>query len=557
MAASLSLCITTALLSLMPLITGCSPDNDKYSSEEHLYKMLDAAIDSSSHYEKKKEKRIAELKRLLKNTKDYRTSYRLTNSLIGEYNAYKADSCLFYISRNLKNPIVNTDRRYRNDLLLKRADIYAHAGLFSDAISTMALINVDSLDLSQKNFYYSNYCSLYQYMLEYNLDIDNEMVAEYDSLRRGYTDSVKRLTKTNTFNYYTYVVPELARRGQHEEAIRILSDYCRKFKSGTREYSILTSILADVYHTSGNEEEFRRHLAMSAISDAQAAVKENMSFRALAGSMFDKGDIVRANRYLKKSIADANFFSARMRNAQSSKMLPIIDEAYSARQQEMACRLKILIVIVSMLALGVIAALIYIRVQYQRLKRANAVVADTNTRLSHLSEQLKRANADLLNSNSTLMESNLIKEQYTGLFMEYCASAISTLQKYNQSLKVLAASGGSKEALLKKLDSPEFIYAAIHEFYANFDEAILKIYPDFPDKVNLLMKDDGKIIVKPDEILNTELRLLALIRLGMTDSEKIARFLRCSIATVYTYRSRLKKRALNPATFEADVVAII
>ena len=173
--------------------------------------------------------------------------------------------------------------------------------------------------------------------------------------------------------------------------------------------------------------------------------------------------------------------------------------------------------------------------------------------MSELSEKLRHVNEELARQNVELHDYNKVKEQYAGLFMEFCSSAISTLQHYQQSLRVAATKGGDKKALLNKLESSDAADQLLKNFYARFDEAILNIYPDFIERFNDLLRPEERVEPKAGELLNTELRLFALIRLGIDDSAKIANFLRCSLSTVYTYRSKTRKRALDPATFEASV----
>ena len=140
-----------------------------------------------------------------------------------------------------------------------------------------------------------------------------------------------------------------------------------------------------------------------------------------------------------------------------------------------------------------------------------------------------------------------------GLFMEYSSSAISTLQRYQLSLRNLAMRGVEREALLKKLESTSIYDRLFKDFYVKFDEAVLNIYPSFVEKFNALLRPDEQITLKAGELLNTELRLFALIRIGIDDNETVAQFLRCTISTIYTYRSKMKRRAINPETFENDV----
>lgn len=517
---------------------------------------LDREIEAESRYVDIKERRLDSLRVQMRRSHDPRRKFETVDLLISEYEAYRADSALYYINLNLQSPLARVDSVAMYRLKLKKADLYSHAGLFSDAIGLMEEIDPVRLSSADREQYYGNYCALYQYMTEYNTDFDPALKEEYTRRRRQYADSIKAVSDTLSFIYTIYVMPEIANAGDTDRAVKALEASLGGYSEGSREYSILASILAYVYKVAGEREQYMKYLTLSAISDTKGAVKENMSFREMATNMYEAGDIDRANTYLKKSVADANFFSARMRNAQSLQMLPMVDDAYASRQKQLYHRLEVMVAIISLLAVGLIAALYFIRRQYRRLKVAKDSVAKTNEELSRLSGKLKMANNDLEGKNIALNESNLIKEQYTGLFMEYSATAINALQRYHQSLRLMANQGISKTSLLKKLESSDFIDSTIKEFYARFDEAILNIYPDFPEKVNRLLREEEQVKLKPGEILNTELRIQALIRVGISDNGKIAEFLHCSITTVYTYRSKLRRRAVNPDTFETDILSI-
>ena len=346
---------------------------------------------------------------------------------------------------------------------------------------------------------------------------------------------------------------ERARNGDADTAATVLKSCLNEYRSGTRDYSIMASNLAYIYKIAGAVDDYKRYLVLSAISDVKGAVKENMSFREVATVMFEEGDVERANRYLKKSIADANFYSAMMRNAQSSKILPVIDDAYAQLQNRLASRLRLLVMATTVLAVVLVIFILLILKQFRGLRHANAEINAANAELSVISERLRAANSELEERNYELRDFNRTKEQYAGLFMEYCSSAISALQHYQQTLRVLATQGANRAALMKKLESTEAADLLLKNFYVSFDEAILNIYPQFVDKFNALLQPEERIVLKTGELLNTELRLFALIRIGIDDSAKIAGFLRCSISTVYTYRSKMRRRAINPESFEDDV----
>lgn len=540
-----------SLLLLLFLVSCGGREKASNMDLEDLYALLDAEITSSSEYERMKEARIEKLRIKLAAATDDDEMTELTSSLVKEYEAFNADSALYYVMLNLDRPYVRKRPELHMSMLIRKADVLAHAGLFTDALEIMQSIPRESLSDDQLEGYYATYCATYQYLSEYTNE--HETGRAYEQLRAQYSDSLENVAQTGSFNHQVYVMAELARDGKPEEAIEALTEFLDRYKSGMREYSIIASTLSYIHKTAGNADDYKRYLVLSAISDVRGAVKENMSFREVATVMFEDGDVDRANRYLKKSFADANFYSALMRNVQSAKMLPVIDEAYSIRQDELTGRLRGLVLVSGVLSIILIVTILLILKQFRSLRRANSRVRSANEELMKMSEELRQANADLASRNAELHEYNRTKEQYAGLFMEYCSTAISTLQHYQQSLRVMVAQGGNRAGLLRKLETSEISDQLLRNFYKRFDEAILSIYPSFVEKFNSLLRPDEQIVLKSGELLNTELRLFALIRLGIDDSAKLAEFLRCSISTVYTYRSKMRRRALDPGTFEDSV----
>ncbi len=544
-----------AFLLIIFLFLSCARKESEIEAElKSLYAQLDSEIASSTRYESAKEERIADLRRNLMQTPDKKQRAALIDELIGEYEAYDADSALYYIGYGLHDA-GSIDSERETLLNIQRADILSHAGLFSDALSVIERIPANSLDSEAKQKYYNAYCAIYQYLSEYTSE--HEPAAENERMRRLYVDSLSQVAPPESFNYIVNVMTERARSGKVDETIALFEDKLKGYESGDRNYSILASILAYLYKTKGNKDEYKRYLVLSAISDVKGAVKENMSFRELATIMFEDGDVERANKYLKKSISDANFYSAMMRNVQSGKLLPLIDEAYTAAKDRLTGRLRVMVWISGVLSGILLLTVFLILKQIRSLRMAKDKVSRANEELRILSEELKEANDQLAARNIELGEYNRIKEQYAALFMEYCSSAISSLQHYQQTLRKLTLQGSNREALLKKLDSSETADQMLKNFYVRFDEAILNIYPDFVEKFNALLAPDSQVALKSGELLNTELRLFALIRIGIEDSAKIADFLRCSLSTVYTYRSKMRKRALNPEKFEEDVKNIL
>lgn len=549
------------------ILNSCSAPQQQRGTLAQLYEEVDYEITCHEEYEVKKEAQIDFLHRQLSSAKNNRDRYEVINQLIIEYESYISDSALNYISKAENLALQLNDSHEQTRLKIKEADIASHAGLFTEAHEILSHIDRSLMDTTLLSKYYAAYCNLYQYETEYLPE--GEYSNRTGKLRDIYTDSLLRITPKDSFDYIINWTTHEINRGDKQAAKRTLESTLRNYKPGTRQYSILTSIMAYLYKMMEDEENHHRYLAITVISDIRGAVKENMAIRELATEVFEDGDIDRANRYLKVSFDDANFFAARMRNAQSSRMLPVIDKAYDTRQQELQSQLRISLYGISGLLILVITGSLFIYKQMKRISEANRKIEKNNSELSSMSAQLKEMNAALENSNHALEESNnalehsnselknsnRITAEYVALFMEYCSLNISNLQKYHLVLRNTAAQGNVK-ALLKKLDSSDIAADTLKAFYLKFDEAILNIYPSFVEHVNNLLQEDSQIVLKAGEKLNTELRILALIRIGINDSEKIAEFLRCSLSTIYTYRSKLKRRAKEADLFETQIMDI-
>lgn len=541
-----------ALIVLLAVASGCSMSDREASSElSDNYKQLDAELEKVASYDAQKDNRIATLKSELSAAGTLDAEEHIINNIIEEYESYVSDSALYYVNLNLRRAEEMKDSRAIQKLKLKRIDIMSHAGLFGDALDEMHKIDRNALDSTLLVEYYYVNCGLYQYLIEYNND--SNLTDAYETLQRRYIDSLINVADPNTIEYITYRANSCIANGDTDDAQRIIEDKLRLYEEGSREYSILTSILAFTYKQENDNENFKKYLILSAISDIMGSTKENMSFRALSQEFFNDGDINRAKHYLQKSFDDANFFAARMRTAQSARMLPVIDSAYDASQQQMQNRLKWLLLTAIALAFILAVSILFILKQMRRIHQANSTIKKRNDELSKISSQLSVTNKELAAANDSLLQSDSIKEQYASLFMQFSSLTIRNLENYHQKLHNLVVKGNTKE-LVKKIETEDVADQILKDFCKKFDDAILNIYPDFVEKVNILLRPDQQLIPKPGAKLNTELRILALIRLGVTDSEKIAEFLRCSLTTIYTYRSKIRKRAIAPETFEDDLL---
>lgn len=524
------------------------------TSLDSLLTVLDQAVKHSDRYEAVKKQRIALIKaELAVPGLSSDEEYRINRKLFAEYEAYICDSARHYINRN----IAIATRQGRQDRLdeskLKKAHILATSGLYAEGVRLLETIDKRILSDDLLAEYYMTFENIYLYHAEYAQD--DEYMPDYLGKMNAYRDSVLQVVTESTYPYIITKGPALVDHSRQKDAEKLLNDYLSRVPSDTREYAVITSILAFVYQYDDRPEQRKVCLAKSALADIKAVVKENNSLRALAELLYEDGDVERANDYMKKSMADASFYNARLRNVQASRMLPVIDRSYQLEKEMQRRKLQMFLCVISVLSLFLIFTIGYIIRQMKKLSKARSEVVDANKELQKLNTELMEANRRQAQMNVSLTEANCIKEEYIGRFLGLCSAYIDKLETYRRMLNKKAASGKVEE-LYKTLKSSRFIDDELKEFYRDFDNSFLNIFPHFVESFNRLLPAEEAIVPRQGELLTTELRIFALIRLGITDSAKIAGFLRYSITTIYTYRSKLKNKSLYRDDFEERVMKI-
>jgi cbb3-type cytochrome oxidase subunit 3 len=344
--------------------------------------------------------------------------------------------------------------------------------------------------------------------------------------------------------------------GQLEAAFQLNDMRLSRALAGTPEHALVTFHRSVLFHRTGNEEKEIYYLTLSALSDVQSAIKDHASLWTLAQLLYEKGDIERAYRYIRFSWDETNFYNTRLRSMQSAGILSLIDKTYQAITEKHNHTLQRYLLLISTLTLLLIAAVFYIYRQMKRLRTTGRHLKSANGQLELLNDELSQMNSCLQHTNLELSESNLIKEEYIARFIKLCSVYIDKLDAYRRMVSKKLIKGQQHE-LLEITRSPNALDSELDELYTNFDTAFLHLFPDFVNKFNALLQNDGKIVLKKEELLNTELRIFALIRLGIDDSSQIAEFLRYSVNTIYNYRAKVKNKArIQRDDFENQVKMI-
>lgn len=530
---------------LLFLATTCSASQQ---SNQALYHTLDSLIANYNQLTAEKERRVTNIKDGVRGIKlSPEQQYDLNQRLYDEYVAYKFDSAFYYIEKNVNALSSSADHDRFAASAVRMAHILAVTGLFDRARRLLDKVNPDSISDQQKIAYYTQQSELNLYRSEM-AQFTNYF---YDYIKRAqyYRQLVMQIAPKDSYDYVFNRATYICEAGDTEEAIRILEAYLNKTEQGTRIYSIITSTLAFFYQIKGVSEKQEYYLLLSAISDERSAIRENNSLRSLSELLMDRGNYDDAYRYLLQAISEAKFYGSRIRLMQVGRMAPQILQLYDAERTRTQQRTSLLLMVISFISIILAGIIVYTLILYRKKHAAGLKIIEMNKMLASHSEEIESV-------NTQMKEANRIKEEYIGRFLELSSQLISDSEQRLKQLNRLARERKLEE-LYAELKTMEPVNKGIRKFHSHFDTAFLNIYPNFISEVNNLLNPECRFDVEQDgtpvKHLSTELRVLALIRLDITDNQEIADILRSSITTIYTYRSKIKARAINKESFEDDV----
>lgn len=539
--------LTLIIVSLFPTLLLAQNNFDSLLDD------LDKTVDNYQFYSNKKENEINKLKGLLKYTPADLQKHEVYGKLYSEYKSYQSDSALTYARKSFQIAEKLNDVRKLNDARLNLASIMGTLGMYKEATDILNKININtSPDL--KAYYFTVNSVVYGYMSDYASSLHEK--EKYVLLTKKYRDSSLNFYMPQESPYIMAKSSTLIDAGKYNETLDLLLNYFPNIAHNSPDRAVIAYIISQAYREKKDHRQQKKWLTISAISDLQLAKKEYISLRSLAFLMYENGDIDRAYKYIKRSLEDALFCNARLRTYEISKMMPIINEAYQKQNETNRLQLILFLISASILSLFLLAVLFLLYKQMKKLSKAKQDLSLANTRLSELNKELHTFNEKLNETNYTLSEANLLKEIYIGRYMDQCSDYIGKLDEYRRKLNVMVTTGKMND-LVRAVKSKQFIENELKEFYRNFDKTFLQLFPNFIKEFAVLLIDDEVTQLKEGELLNTELRIFALIRLGIKDSAKISIFLRYSVSTIYNYRSQLKNKAVGPREeFESRVMRI-
>jgi len=507
---------------------------------DSLLKVVDQTIIQEKEFTELKEQKITSLKSKLVSSTNSIDKLKVYKDLFTEYEAFICDSAVQYSRLSLDLSEKKHDSYWITESKLQLSKILNTSGMYPEAIDLLNTIDTNTITADQRISRINRYFLTYMEWAEY---AEFNYAVRYRTLEEVYQQQLLSILKPGTYDHtIEYARYFIENTKEYQKAEDLLFTYLPKVQKDTRQYAIYTSIISLLYYRKDDIERHKEYLAISAIADIRAAIKENTSLRSLAVNVLNAGDVERANLYIKKSMDDANFYNARLRNIQISKVYPVFDKAYQLEREKQQRKLKIFLVVISILSVLLIITVVYIIRQLMKLSEARKLTMQVNEKLGE--------------NNISLAEANHIKEEYIGRFLNLCSLYITKMENFHLSLTKVAKNGNPAE-LTKMLKANHSIDSELKEFYNEFDNAFLKIFPHFIRQFNELLNEEDRIVPKFGEQLTTELRVYALIRLGIGDSAKIAEFLRYSITTIYNYRSKFRNKSkVGKEHFEEAVMML-
>lgn len=524
------------------------------SRADSLLLKLDQAIKERPIYMEQKELKLAELKRQLHRQIPDEERFAILGTLLDEYRSFNTDSALHMAEEREQIAIRLGNREYIDNARMNKADVLGMTGMYKEVMDLMRNIHIDRLSVDIHPYYYHIYRTVYGLMADYAVTAYEKKL--YTELTDKYRDSLLLVNKDNLLIHTLIQSDQYNVRNEYDKAIRLLTDYLALQKDYEHDVAICAYTLSESYRLKGDKEKEKEYLIVSAMADMKTAVREYISLRKLAVLLYQEGDIERAYSYVKICMEDAAACNARLRKLEILEIFPIINDAYQQKTEKQQDQMKWALVSISLLSLFLLLAIFYVYKQMKKVAAARREVIDANKRLKELNDELHLSNAQLKEANHSIAENSYLKEEYIGRYMDQCSVYLEKMDNYRRSLGKIAATGNVEE-LYKNIKSSKFIEGELKEFYTNFDNTFLQLFPTFVEDFNALLADDEQISLKAGERMNAELRIFALIRLGITDSVKIAQFLRYSVTTIYNYRTKVRNKAAGDRDLlEQEVMTI-
>jgi len=510
-------------------------------TSKDLLEKMDGIISQRVYFVTKKIDRINEIVQSApnpQNESELNDYYYYCLNLYNEYQTFKFDSAYYYAKK-----LNETAKRINNPEMIANAkiqfaNILISAGIFNESQDILKSVELKGLSDEMQANYYQILSRGYFDMESFSQS--QEYALEYRKKGMAGYDSAMMYLPQSSWKYHSLNAQKNLKLGNTDTTIIELKDIISTYNLSNDELAVQLMSLAFSYGIIEDEENELINMTKAAIADFRGAKKEAVALLFLANKLYEKGDVIRASKYVNIALEDSRFYGSNFRLWQVSNFLPFIKAEHIGTIEKQKNKLWNYALAVTLLTIVVGISFVIIVRQIIKIRKSKRTLEHTNNKLAV--------------SNEELMLANRIKEKYIGYYFETSSQIIDKLAKL-KSLVGRRLKRKQYDELLLEVDNLN-IHKEKANLYHNFDKAFLEIFPEFSRKINNLLKAEEQIRLKEGQLLNTELRIIALLRLGINDAEKLSHILDCSVNTIYAYKSKMKNKSKNPNQFEKDVMLI-
>lgn len=522
---------------------------------DSLMNELARELERTERYDEQKNQSIWHWESLLKDSALHtpREYFNINEKLFEEYKVYSYKEAFRYATRLMAIAYGINEPSYIIRAKLKLCFILHSSGLYKEAYDSLSSIRIrPDTERGLKADFYTLMGRYYYDLGEYAND--SFFTRGYIEKGSAFIDSALNYYDRNSFEYDYYIGLKYLEQGNTEASFSFFNKIIQDTALGLHKYAIAASSLSKVCSLQGKTEEAIQLLIKASLADLRSATKETFAIFQLAELLYNKGDLTNAALCIASAAANAQFYGARQRKLQISTILPLVEaqklNAVEARKNEL---LRFTLILAALVLLLVVLTLIILK-QVKQLRRSQQLLTDSHLQQQEINKQLEGANKNLAVVNEKLEEANTIKEEYIGYFFNMDSEFFAKLNKF----KVLA----EQKLADKKYEEIKYLLHNLHtkrdkeELLNSFDKAFLKLFPGFVKEFNVLLLPEDQIQLKDKESLNTDMRIFALLRMGITDHEKIAEILEYSVKTIYAYKTRIRNKSVAPKEFEERIMKI-
>ena len=529
------------MMVVMPMVANTAfSRNADLEDEDELLHRLDQYIARRDEFSFQKEKKLIRMKKKLNLTSGKRECLNLYNQIYREYYTYRYDSAMVYANRGLQLAEQLHDTYYIDLNKINRAAVLSTGGFYSQAEDLLLSLKPEDISPKLMQYYYYTLTWVYNYWGAFceRSEFKEEML---DKKRLYIAKTLEYVGNKQSALYY-YLSGELEYL-QHRTDKKVLDWYQKALAASpvdSRVHASAAYCIARYYQDNEQMDLYEKYLVEAAISDQVCPLKENLALQELSTYLYNKDAkyAKRVSKYIYCSMEDAQFYNNRLRMVEISRILPLITETNHQREIRQNRIITASLVVVSIVSLGFLAMTFFAFKMNKRLVKSRREIKSQNTLLEEL--------------NQKLLNTNKRRETYMRLFMDISAVYIKKLDDYRKlvSRKIKAKQTAD---LLTAINSYKLAEEEAANFYIRFDKAFIDLYPNFVEEFNQLMLPEKQIVLPAPNSLTKELRIYALMRLGITDGQELATLLFYSTQTIYNYKTAIRKRAKDLTTFDAAI----